>query len=188
MDAQDAATVTHLMGLYDGDCNGRGSETAKLAAVEDVAKQLPSSELYKQKEGNTKEIIKQVETTKKIRKTKKEKPKEAKKRAKKQSCGNVGFRLTTLTKSWKVMAVVLRSCARCSKMSRLFASTSAANSGLFSTSRKSSHGISPKPSGSYCKADKHLVVTSLPAGSTVLGTTVHTESLLKLLNQATNSV
>jgi hypothetical protein len=32
------------------------------------------------------------------------------------------------------------------------------------------------------------VVTSLPAGSTVLGTTVHTESLLKLLNQATNSV
>jgi hypothetical protein len=50
------------------------------------------------------------------------------------------------------MAVVLRSCARSSKMSRLWASTSAMNSGLFSTSRKSSHGISPNPSGSYYKA------------------------------------
>ena len=52
------------------------------------------------------------------------------------------------------MAVVECSCARSSRMSRLWASTSAMNSGLFRTSRKSSHGISPNPSGSYCQAHR----------------------------------
>lgn len=62
--------------------------------------------------------------------------------------------LTTLTKSWKVMAEVLRSCARSARMSRLLGVTSSTNSGVLSTSTKSSHGISPNPSGSYCNSTR----------------------------------
>lgn len=75
--------------------------------------------------------------------------------------------LTTLTKSWKVMAEVLRSCARSARMSRLLGVTSSTNSGVLSTSTKSSHGISPKPSGSYYNSTRVVLVNDEEADNDV---------------------
>lgn len=59
--------------------------------------------------------------------------------------------LTIFTKSWNVMAEVFLSWAFSTKISLLFGVISLTNSGVFRTSTKSSQGISPNPSGSYCK-------------------------------------
>ncbi|MPC50001.1 hypothetical protein E2C01_043819 [Portunus trituberculatus] len=58
--------------------------------------------------------------------------------------------LTTLTKSWKVMAVVVGVRDLAASCSRLCKSTAATNSGWTRAFRKSGHGISPNPSKSNC--------------------------------------
>lgn len=62
--------------------------------------------------------------------------------------------LTTLTKSWNVMAEVVASQAFCRRISIFVCSTSALKSSISSTFPKSSQGISPNPSGSYYSNNK----------------------------------